>query len=235
MSLNGKVVLVTGASSGIGAVLSEKLVDSGARVFGISRREAELKKLQNKLGSSFSYSVADVSSWTEVSRSVTEVFEKTEKIDVLINNAGFGIFKPVDELSIEEWNSQIQTNLSGAFYFSKAVSPEMKKQGGGSIINIASIAGLQAIPNASAYNASKFGMVGLSESMMLELRPYGIRVTSICPGSVDTPFFNDVPDNLVSAYKLTASDIADSVIYVLNQPEHLVVDKIVLRPAGKRI
>ncbi|MCA0447019.1 MAG: SDR family NAD(P)-dependent oxidoreductase [Bacteroidetes bacterium] len=235
MSLNGKVVVVTGASSGIGAVLSAKLVESGARVFGVSRRETELKKLQNELGSSFSYSIADVGSWPDVSRAASEIFEKAGKIDALVNNAGFGIFKPVDQLSIEEWNSQIQTNLTGAFYFSKAVIPELKKQGGGSIINIASIAGLQAIPNASAYNASKFGMVGLSESMMLELRPYGIRVTSICPGSVDTPFFNDVPENLVSSYKLTPENIADSVIYVLNQPEHLVVDKIVLRPAGKRI
>lgn len=235
MSLTGKVFIITGASSGIGEELSRKLVASGSQVYGISRREPELKKIQSELGSAFQYVLADVSSWDQVSKAIQNIISQAGKLDGLINNAGFGLFKAIDELSVEEWDSQIHTNLSGAFYCSKAVIPELKKQGGGSIINIASIAGLQAIPNASAYNASKFGMIGMSESMMLELRPFGIRVTAICPGSVDTPFFQDIPSNLVSAYKLTASDIAESVIYVLNQPDHLVVDKIVLRPAGKRI
>jgi len=232
--LKDQVFIVTGASSGIGEELCRRLIDQGATVRGVARSEGALKKLQSDLGSRFSYSVADVGNWIQVKQCTDEVFTEFGKVDGVINNAGFGIFKPAEDMEPEEFTAMIQTNLTGAFYFSKAAIPYLKL-GGGQIVNIASVAGKQAIPNGSGYNASKFGMVGLSESLMLELRPFGIRVSCICPGSVETPFFRNVPASLVSDYKLTTSDIAESILYVLRQPRHMIVDTLILRPSGRQI
>lgn len=228
-----KTYIITGASNGIGASLSREIAKRGGKVIGISRNEEKLKSLKNELGDLFSYFICDVQN----EKSVADVFEKiiseNEKIDGLINNAGLGIFNQLESVSLEEWNTQLQTNLTGTFLCTKSIVPQLKKQQSGIIVNIASIAGKMGIAEAAAYNASKFGVVGFSESIMHELRNFGIRVTCICPGSVDTNFFDNVQKKMEASKMMKPSDIANMVCYVLEQPEHLIIDTIIMRPLGK--
>lgn len=228
-----KTYIITGASNGIGASLSREIVRRNGKVIGISRNEEKLMALKSELGDAFSFFICDVQNEKSVAETFDQIISKNEKIDGLINNAGLGIFNQFESVSLEEWNTQLHTNLTGTFLCTKSIVPQLKKQQSGIIVNIASIAGKMGIAEAAAYNASKFGVVGFSESIMHELRNFGIRVTCICPGSVDTNFFDNVQKKMEASKMMRASDIANMVCYVLEQPEHLIIDTIIMRPLGK--
>lgn len=219
--------MVTGASSGIGLEVARQLVASGVGVGLFARSQSKLAHIAGELGNSLALP-GDVSRYEDLERAVQQLEARFGGLDFLINNAGVGIFKPVHELTPEEWQQVLQTNLTGAFYATKAAVPAMQRRGGGYIINIASLAGKNAFANGAAYNASKFGLLGFSEASMLDLRYYGIRVSSILPGSVDTPFAGN---STGASWKIQPQDVAQAVLYLLQSDPRVIPSQIDLRPS----
>jgi len=229
MNHQRKTAIVTGAGSGIGYAISQQLIESGYIVYGTGRTTSKLETAQKSLGDSFKIVTLDVTDAAAV-ESWFEDFK--QPIDVLVNNAGMAVFGTVDELRVEDWDTMIATNLSGVFYMTRFASSQMKRQKTqGYIINIASVAGLVANPNLSGYNATKFGLKGFSEAIMKELRPFGIRVSCIYPGSVATPFFTDIGIE-THENMLQGDDVAQAVTYLLSTPQRVLVDELVVRPTN---
>jgi NAD(P)-dependent dehydrogenase (short-subunit alcohol dehydrogenase family) len=229
-----KRAIVTGGSRGIGRGIVEALLDAGWRVRFCGKSPRSVEEASGELSARFGDAVAgrvvDVRRQEEVDAFVEGVLADEGWIDCLVNNAGLGIFSPVDELTGEQWREVIDTNLSGCFYFLRAVAPAMKRQGEGWIFNIASLAGKNPFAGGGAYNASKFGLIGLSEAAMLDLRPHGVRVAAILPGSVDTGF-GDRAEGKDRSWMLKPEDIAAMVLHLLAYPPHALPSLVEMRPA----
>jgi 3-oxoacyl-[acyl-carrier protein] reductase len=233
MDLKGKTAVVTGGTKGIGYMIAERLAKAGAAVFVCGRNKTELRDAVSSLSphGNASGEVCDVRSEDQVRMMIDECVRQFGGVDILINNAGIGYFgKTVEELSGEAFRQTIETNLNGVFYCCHYAIPEMKKRGGGYIINISSLAGQNAHPKMAAYNASKFGLNGFSEAMMQEVRQDNIKVTYICPGSVNTSFGGDTPSE-TNAWQLQPSDIAQVVVDLLEMPQRALPSKVELRPS----
>jgi 3-oxoacyl-[acyl-carrier protein] reductase len=227
-TLSGKYAIVTGATRGIGRSIAERLLDEGAGVVICGRTAkstdtalAELRSRGNVEGIA-----CDVADAEQVAQLFRFAKEKFETLDYLINNAGVGVFKPAGELSIEEWRTMIDTNLSGVFYCTREGISRMKGRGG-YIINISSLAGRNPFAGGSAYNASKFGLNGFSEAMMLDHRYDNIRVSYIMPGSVATEFGSGGGED----WKIAPEDIAEIVMSLLRMPERTLVSRVEVRPS----
>jgi 3-oxoacyl-[acyl-carrier protein] reductase len=233
MTLEGKVAIVTGGSKGIGFVTAERLLKTGAKVFICCRDKVDLKQSMSALShfGPVDGEVCDVRSEEQVKMMLAECVRLFEGVDLLINNAGVGYFgKTVEELSGEAFRHTIETNLNGVFYCCHHAIPLMKKRGGGYIINISSLAGQNAHPKMAAYNASKFGLNGFTEALMQEVRQDNIKVSYICPGSVNTAFGGDSPSE-ANAWQLQPSDIAQVILDLLEMPERALPSKIEIRPS----
>ena len=228
-----KIAIVTGGSRGIGRGVVEALLEAGWRVRFCSRSPESVQRTQAELAARFGDAVrgraVDVRNQEEVDAFVRE----ESRIDCLVNNAGLGIFGPVDELTGDQWREVIETNLSGCFYFLRAVAPVMKRQGSGWIFNVASLAGKHAMAGGAAYNASKFGLLGFSEAMMLDVREHGIRVCCVMPGSVNT-YFNDKDPSPENGWMIQPQDIARIVMDLLAFPENALPSRIEVRPTCPR-
>jgi len=238
MDLTDAVAVVTGASSGLGTHFSRHLIDRGATVYGLARSTDKLEALQDELGDAFRPLSCDVREEDQVAEAFATVRDEGGRIDVLLNNAGLGQFGPVDDLPLEKWNVQMDTNLRGVFLCTREAVPTMREQNeasgfGGHIVNVASIAGLLGNPNLTAYNASKFGLRGFSESLMKEVRDDGIRVTCLYPGSVETNFF-DVAGVEMTDNPLQPEDVAATVMHVLESPNNHLISELVMRPLRPR-
>jgi NAD(P)-dependent dehydrogenase (short-subunit alcohol dehydrogenase family) len=238
MDLTDAVAVVTGASSGLGTHFSESLIDRGATVYGLARSTDKLEALQADLGDAFRPISCDVRDEEQVADAFDTVRGESGRIDVLLNNAGLGQFGPVDDLPLEEWDVQMDTNLRGVFLCTREAVPTMREQNeetgfGGHIVNIASIAGLLGNPNLTAYNASKFGLRGFSESLMKEVRDDGIRVTCLYPGSIETNFF-DVAGVEMTDNPLHPEDVSATVMHVLESPANHLISEVVMRPLRPR-
>ena len=238
MDLSNAVAVVTGASSGLGTHFAQSLIERGATVFGLARSEDTLNELRDDLGDAFNPVPCDVRDEDQVADAFDVVRDAKGRIDVLINNAGLGQFGPVDDLPLEEWDVQMDTNLRGVFLCTREAVPTMREQNedsgfGGHIVNVASIAGLLGNPNLTAYNASKFGLRGFSEALMKEVRDDGIRVTCLYPGSVDTNFF-DVAGVEKTDNPLQPEDVAATVMHTLEAPTNHLISEIVMRPLRPR-
>ena len=229
-----KIAIVTGGSRGIGRGIAEALLGEGWRVRFCSRSPGSVEEAQRELSAAFGDAVAgravDVRSQEQVDRFVEETLLDEGRIDCLVNNAGVGTFGPVDELTGEQWREVIETNLSGCFYFLHAVAPAMKRQGEGWIFNIASLAGRNPMAGGAAYNASKFGLVGLSEAAMLDLRQHGVRVAALLPGSVETGFSHP-GGGRGRSWRLQPEDIASMILHLLSYPPHALPSLVEMRPA----
>jgi len=232
--LQGKVALVTGGSKGIGLAIAKGLAGSGAAVSICARSESDVQAATKELAAAEPGRahgiVCDVRDPEACSRMVAETVETFGGLDVLVNNAGLGVFRPIQELSVEEFQIQIETNLGGVFYCSKAAIPHLSAGAGGWIINIGSLAGRNTFPRGTAYNASKFGLRGLSEAMMLDLRYDNVRVSMIMPGSVHTEFGGNVL-TAEGAWKLQGDDVARAVLDLLAYPGNALPSKIEMRPS----
>lgn len=232
-SLKGRRVIVTGASKGIGRAIAERLADEGARLALLARSEDLLQERQAdcaRRGAECEAVVCDVSDAQSVSYAVNMALEWLGGVDVLVNNAGVGYFGSVEELDIEQFDAMIGTNLRGVFLCSRAVVPRMKSDGGGVIINIASIAGKNGFKGGSGYSASKFGVMGMSESMSFDLRPHNIRVAAICPGSVNAPDFRaGRTGRIADENMIQASDVAEAVAYIASQPPRIFIRDLEIR------
>ncbi len=232
---NVRVALVTGGSLGIGYATALMLLKEGLKVVICSRRQSELDSAIGKLkeigGDRIAGKTCDVRKYEEVA-SLFEFVEKTfGGIDILVNNAGVGLFASVEQMAVEEWHTVIETNLNSLFYCSHEAIPRMRKRGGGYIFNIGSLAGKNAFPNASAYNASKFGLIGFSEAMMQEVRYDNIRVSYILPGSVKTSFRGSNPNDPNSDWKLDPEDVAQVVIDLLHHNPRSLPSCVDIRPS----
>jgi 3-oxoacyl-[acyl-carrier protein] reductase len=188
-SLKGKVALITGAGKGIGRSTAIELAKEGVNIGLIARTESDLKAVASELEAfdvQVAYAAADVSSMEEVNAAVEHLHTKLGATDILINNAGIGKFGSFLELDPDEWKQIIDVNLMGVYYVTRAVLPQLIEKNGGDIINISSTAGQKGAPVTSAYSASKFGVLGLTESLALEVRKHNIRVTALTPSTVAT-------------------------------------------------
>lgn len=188
-SLKGKVALVTGAGKGIGRATAIALAQEGVHVGLLARTEKDLVEVAKEieaLGVKTAYATADVSSMEEVNVAVEKITSSLGKTDILINNAGTGKFGKFLELDPQEWKNIIDINLMGVYYVTRAVLPQLIEKNSGDIINISSTAGQKGAPVTSAYSASKFGVLGLTESLALEVRKHNIRVTALTPSTVAT-------------------------------------------------
>ncbi len=238
MDLKDKVALVTGSSSGLGLVFAQTLVERGMHVYGLARRLEPMQRLREKVGDRFHPVSCDVRDEMQVKKAVDQAIQEQSRIDVLINNAGLGRFAPAAELSTEDWDVQLETNVRGTFLCSRAVIPSMRAQNeesgfGGYIINIASIAGLLGNPNLAAYNASKFAVRGFSEALMKEVRDDGIKVTCVYPGSIETSFsVNTTP--AATTHKMLPEDLAATVVHLLETRDNYLISELVMRPLRPR-
>ncbi len=234
MNLNGKVAIVTGSTKGIGRAIAEALVREGMSVCISARHADEVEQAVSELGDvgegGVTGAVCDVRDYDEVKALVEHTIEEFGGVDVLVNNAGIGIFGRVEETSPEDFRAVLETNLFGVFYCCREVIPQMKKRGGGYIINISSLAGTNAHPQMTAYNASKFGLNGFSEAMMQEVRHDRIKVSYIMPGSVNTYFGDEEPDESKS-WQLQPADIARVVLNLLHTDERSLPSRIEIRPS----
>ena len=229
-ALDGTVALVTGGSKGIGFAIAKALAADGASVVITGRHRRELERAQAELGSSAFAVVADVRNPAEVAAAARAPVDRFGGLDVLVNNAGIGLFKNAADMPIADWQAVIDTNLSGVFYFCHAAIPHLRQRGGGWIINISSLAGKNPFVGGAAYCASKAGLNAFSEALMQEVRYDDIRVTCLMPGSVATGFggrsTQDRPD-----WKIQPEDVAEIVLDLLLMPARSLPSRIELRPS----
>jgi 3-oxoacyl-[acyl-carrier protein] reductase len=230
----GKTALVTGGSKGIGRAIVQDLMEAGFHVSMAARTPEDLDRAKDELarisGGEVMAVVADVRDSNACRTLVEKTVERFGGLDLLVNNAGVGRFAPIHEMSDEDWEVQIETNLNGVFYLSRAAVPHLKKSDGAWIINIGSLAGRNTFAGGAAYNASKFGLLGMSEAMMLDLRYEGIRVSLIMPGSVDTGF-GDRPSGEKEGWALTSRDVSRALLDLLRYPGNALPSRVELRPS----
>ena len=231
--LEGKAAVVTGGSRGIGRAIAESLLERGARVTIAAATPARVERAAAELGAKAEGrvrgAVCDVRDPEQCSELIEGAVAAFGRLDVLVNNAGVGIFGSVTTLSVEEWRQVVDTNLSGVFYCSRAAIPHLERTGGW-IINIGSLAGVNAFAGGAAYNASKFGLVGFSEALMQDVRHAGIRVSHVMPGSVSTEFSGR--DRGAGAdWRLQAEDVARVVTDLLEFPPRALPSRIEIRPS----
>jgi NAD(P)-dependent dehydrogenase (short-subunit alcohol dehydrogenase family) len=232
LNLDGKVAVVTGSTRGIGRAIADELAAAGATVVISGTREQDVARVVEELsdgGHKALGSACDVRRYDEVEALMSFAASEAGGLDILVNNAGIGLFAPVSEMSPEDWDRVIDTNLTGVFYCSRAAIPFLSKRGGGVIINISSLAGKNAFAGGAAYNASKFGLEGLSEAMMLDLRYRNIKVAYVMPGSVATEFSGRTSAE-GEDWRLSPGDVAEVVLDILAQDRRALASRIELRP-----
>ncbi|HEX7957741.1 MAG TPA: SDR family oxidoreductase [Pyrinomonadaceae bacterium] len=234
MDYKGKTAIVTGGTKGIGRAIAGALAAEGMNVCVGARNLDEVKQTVRELESlgeaGATGAACDVRVYEEVEALVAHAVEEFGGVDVLVNNAGVGLFKPVEETSPEEFRAVLETNLFGVFYGCRAVLPEMKRRGGGYIVNISSLAGANPHPSMSAYNASKFALNGFSEALMQEVRHDGIKVSYVMPGSVNTEFGGGTVSE-ENAWQLQPEDVARVVLDLLRHDERSLPSRVEIRPS----
>jgi hypothetical protein len=233
MNLNDKTAIVTGGTKGIGRTIAEALLREGVSVCIAARSQKEIDRAvrelnQNGQGRAIGFR-CDVRDYDQVKALIDSAVKEFGGLDILINNAGIGIFETVEDTSPEDFRAVLETNLFGVFYCCHAAIPQMKKRGG-YIINISSLAGVNAHPQMAAYNASKFALNGFSEALMQEVRHDNIKVSYIMPGSVNTEFGGDSPSDEKS-WQLTPRDIAQVVIDLLRHDDRSLPSRVEIRPS----
>ena len=229
--MNQKIVLITGGSKGIGYGIAESLLKAGYKVAITSRSIDSANDAASKLvayGDVLAIE-ADVKDYNSQQDAVNLIIEKWGRLDVLIANAGVGHFAPIDEIDVKDWHEIIDTNLTGVFYSIKATVEEIKKNQG-HVFTISSLAGTNFFAGGSAYNASKFGLTGFTQSVMLDLRKYGVKVSTIMPGSVASHFNDHNPNQEDDAWKIQPEDMGKLIVDLLAMPARTLPSKIEIRP-----
>jgi 3-oxoacyl-[acyl-carrier protein] reductase len=231
-TLDGKIVLVTGGSMGIGYAIGRRLAEAGATVVLAARTPSRLDEAVRALqqdGLAVSGVPADVSVEEDANRLVETIMQRHGRLDILVNNAGTGVFKPVVDLTSREFDTMWGTNVRGAFLPTRAALPHMIKAGYGELVFIGSLAGKNSIKGGAGYCATKWALRGFASSLMLEVREHNIRVTTIFPGSVDTAFSS--PDRKKARIS-QPEDVADAVVFAVTAPSRSMFSEIDLRPTN---
>ncbi len=232
ISLEGRVVIVTGASSGIGRVIAKELQAKGAKLMLAARRKGLLKDIAK---GETQFQVTNVGNANEVDRLVEKTIKAFDRIDILINAAGMIDVTPVEKSNPQKIRVMIETNLLGIIHCCRAVLPVMRKQKSGHIVNISSVAGSKAQPNMAAYSATKFGVMGFSDALQQEVKEFGVKVTTLRPGTVITDLWKEVWTDKAEIEKnrdhfLTPEDVATSVIFALEQPPQVIIRDLFIHP-----
>ena len=242
--LANKVAVITGASSGLGRATALALAARGARLSLLARSQEALAQVAEQAMAAGAGETAfypcDVRDETAVGQSVTATLERFGRLDVLINSAGLSLNGEVDGYALEDWRTVIETNLTGTFLTCRAVLPQMKRQRAGEIINISSGAGRNGIKQMAAYCASKFGVIGFTESLALEVRNHNIRVSTLLPGSVATDFSRvakrqERDETADIGYSMTPEEVASIIVAMLEQPRQAWTSEVVLRPLNMEL
>lgn len=232
--------IVTGGTKGIGRAIAAALLEAGGRVMITGRDQAGVEAAVTDLRATVRDAGAvagmpvDVRDRAAVDALIDATVGQFGSLNTLVNNAGVGAFSPVETLTDDDWHRVIDTNLTGVFYGTRAALPHLRRAGGGWIINIASLAGRNYFANGAAYCASKAGLVAFTESLMLEVRQDGIRVSVVMPGSVATGFMGQAEPQDDESWKLTPEDVAQTVMDLLRHPARSLPSKVELRPARTR-
>jgi NAD(P)-dependent dehydrogenase (short-subunit alcohol dehydrogenase family) len=232
-SLQGKVALLTGASSGLGKGFALALAAAGAKVFLVARREEKLREVVQEItqaGGEAAYHVVDLRSVPALYDLVDVLLSRFKRLDILVNNAGLGFRAPLLETRRSEIAEMLETNLASAIYMTQASLHALLKSAPSDIVNISSIGGLEGFAEGTVYCAAKAGLVGFTRALAAELKPANIRVTAICPGSVETDFFDRFRPTLDRPQMLRIEDAVRALIYVLTSPPNVLHGEVVLRP-----
>lgn len=230
--MKDKVAYITGGTKGIGFGIAQVLLQNGIKVAISGRKQEDAEaaaKLLSKDQSMVLGIASDVKNFEDEKNAVSEIIKKFGRLDYVIANAGLGIFKPIDQLDTADWNSMIDTNLTGVFHSLKA-SVEALKQTEGYFISIASLAGTNFFENGTGYNASKFGVVGFTQAAMIDLRKYNIKVSTIMPGSVSSNFNGNEPSEK-DAWKIQPEDIGELIVDLFKMNPRTLPSKIEIRPS----
>ncbi|SMO41463.1 SDR family oxidoreductase [Melghirimyces algeriensis] len=222
--LKGKTAIITGASKGLGAALARRFVEGGAHVAIAARSKAQLEKQAKEYPDQILPVPCDVTCSDQVKTLIEKTVNQFGQLDILVNNAGIGRFGTVQDLSEEDWDQMMDVNLKGAFLTSKFAIPHLQ-QTKGHIVNISSVAGTVTFPKGSGYCASKFGLMALSDVLSQELKKDEVKVNTICPGSIQTEFFETAP-----SYALTAEQVTEAVWHMVTAPEGVIYNQIIMRP-----
>jgi len=241
-----KIALITGATSGLGRAIALRLAKEGYDVIITGRRKDRLEELEREIEIKYEskvYSLCfDVRLYKEVEKAITDLPEEWKAIDILVNNAGLAVgLDPIQQGVIDDWERMIDTNIKGLLYVTRVVSPRMVSRKSGHIVNLGSIAGKGVYPNGAVYCATKHAVDALSQGMRMDMLPYNIRVTQVCPGAVNTEFSlvrfkgnQDRADLVYDGYDaLTAENIADAVFYAVSQPPHVDIQDILVMPTAQ--
>ncbi len=236
MELKDKVAIVTGASKGIGRATALALAREGAHVAISARTESLLNEVAaeiEKLGRKVLAFVGDMSKEDDIKAFIAKTAETFGRIDILVNNAGVGIFKPVAELSTDDWDTMFNLNVRGLFIATRECLPHLRQAGESVVVNVVSLAGKNAFKNGGGYAATKHAVLGFSRCLMLEERYNGVRVLAICPGSVDTHFSDGrrSPDDPKRQRILQAEDVASSIVHMIRLPQRAMISEIDIRPS----
>ena len=235
--LQGKVVMITGAGKGLGAAIAQAFGRAGSCLVCLDVDGAAVESMCDELaeqGIESTASICNVSDEKDVARAVQEAVDQYGRIDVVVNNAAIDCTAPVDEMSVEDWDRVVGVNLRGPFLMAHTVLPVMKKQQGGHIINVSSTAAKRAWANASAYHASKWGLIGFSRGLGVEGRPYNIRVTTVVPGGMKTHFFDRFEEEGIPMPKeenlQDPANVAEAIVFAARMPAQSVVQEIMVTP-----
>ncbi|TLY39222.1 MAG: SDR family oxidoreductase [Nitrospirae bacterium] len=233
--LAGKIAIVTGSSGGIGKAIALKFAEEGARVVVAARRqhlcEQTVKQIREKGGEAMAIQT-DVTDEAQVDRLITETVKRYGRLDLLVNNAGIGGGGPIENTSTETFDLVLNTNLRGTFFCCRAGFRQMKQHGGGTIINMSSVAGVQAWAGTGTYSASKHGIMALTKSLADEGRPYKIKVSAICPGGVADELVDASPEEILRSEKISPYDIAETAVYLATLGPYAVVHQIIVDRLG---
>lgn len=232
-SLKNKVIIITGASKGIGKALALALISYDVKLALIARSKTELELLQKEIVLQHGVAeifIGDVSNENFVQATIAAIITKFGTIDVLVNNAGFGVFKPADATTAEEWDSVFATNVKGTFLMSKAVTAIMKNNKSGHIINIASDVAKRVFAGGALYCASKYAQDAYSMALRKELRAFDIKVSVVYSGLVDSQFHIEPQGDESHKDWLKVEDMANAIIFMANQPKHVVIDELMIHP-----
>lgn len=236
-SLQGKIAIVTGGGRGLGQAICQMLSEAGAIaiVADIQKDLAEKvsQDIQQEGGKAQALQL-DVSNAEQVESAISQLVNRYGHLDILINNAGIDVTLPVDELTVQDWERIMAVNLNGPFIMSKYAIPYMKQQGRGHIVNIASTAAKRTWPNASAYHASKWGLLGFSHALHVEARPHNVKVTAVVAGGMRTPFLLDRFPDIDPSILQDPKNVADTIRYVLMQPEETVIPEVMVLPMREK-
>jgi len=241
-----KIILITGATSGIGKATALKFASEGFNLIITGRRSELLKKLENELVEKYKIEVLslnfDIRNLEEVNKAINSLPDNWKNIDILLNNAGLAAgLSTIQEGNIDDWERMIDTNIKGLLYITKAVSPLMIKRGKGHIVNIGSIAGKEVYANGNVYCATKHAVDALNKAMRIDMLPYNIKVTQIAPGAAETEFSlvrfhgdTKKAESVYTGYKpLSGNDIADTIWYVCSLPEHVNINDLIIVPIAQ--